>query len=489
MAKSFWGRYDIRGIVGEGFSVPEYRNIGRAYAQFIYTRVAQLSQTPAVLTVGVGHDARLHSPELSESLILGLSEMGIRVVRLGLKTSPMVYFADFNHELNPAFPQLIGAVSVTASHNPSAYNGAKFTFNQGATDEHDLLEIKGYYLANAFTLAETPAEVLDYNLNPDYEAWFAKHFGSTVGNGLKVVVDSSNATAGIVAPQIMRALGCEVVELFTEPDGTFPNHHPDPVIYENLTTLIATVKETHADVGICFDGDADRLGIVDQHGGIIPGDILTLYYAVDYLSRHAGGKASFDIKCTQSLFKVVRDLKGTPILTPSGHAFMKSIMKEQDIKVGGELSGHIFFRDRHWGFDDALYAACRLVEIMAEQRSKKPTYQISEFMESLPKTILSEEKRVYCDRQDADALIERITQLVKGSADYFGPNVEEVLTLDGLRVNFTTGFVLIRCSNTEPSITLRYEAGSQAEYDMIESRLLSLTETLPKPEGSLAGTH
>ena len=481
MAKrSFWGRYDIRAVVSDDFGPVHYRNVGKAYAQYIDEK---LGASQNGYWVSVGHDARLHSVELSQALIEGLTQSGLNVVHLGLSTSPIVYFSEHLHELNAEFPEVVGTIAVTASHNPAEYNGMKFTFKKGTLSEQDFLHLQDLYheiASDKAVNAATVGKVENKNILPDYQDWFARQFGQ-IGKGLKVVIDSGNATAGIAAPQVFRMLGCDVVDIFTEPDGRFPNHHPDPCVHKNLVFLMDEVLKSGADFGIAFDGDADRLGLVDNKGRIVPGDQITLFLAEELLKKRPGAEIVFDIKGTQTLLDYIQQRSGIPTFAPSGHAFMKKLMKDKDIPLGGELSGHIFFRDEHWGFDDALYAGCRVLEAYAHRRQENPKFVFSDFVESLPQTIISEEIRVKCTREEGLQLMDDLQRTLEKNPDYFGAPVTEVLTMDGLRANMENGFFLVRSSNTEPCITLRFEAPSEAQYKMIEKRIEEIRTAFSVP--------
>jgi len=477
--KSFWGRYDIRAIVGEAFGAAQYQAVGQAFARYLKQR---LPQGQAPVWVAVGFDARLHSPNFTEALIQGLTQAGINVVNLGFSTSPIVYFSEYLHATNPQFPDVAATLVVTASHNPSEYNGLKFTFQKGSLSEPEFLYLQELYhqgLEQSETGAEKSGEVIQYNILPEYIQWFEDTF-KQVGQGIRVVIDSGNATAGIVAPEVFRCLGCEVIDIFTEPDGRFPNHHPDPCVHKNLLFLIDKVKETQADFGIAFDGDSDRLGVVDNQGKIIPGDQITMFLAKDVLKEQPGATILFDIKGTQTLIDYIEQFQGDPVFAPSGHAFMKRTMKEQDISLGGELSGHIFFRDKHWGFDDALYAGCRFLESFAQRRAEQATFKLSDFVAELPQTQISEEIRVPCSREQTQQLIDTLMAALKENPSYFGSPVLDVLTIDGLRINIQNGFFLLRASNTEPCITLRFEAPSAEIYQHIEQLLAELCSSLNK---------
>jgi phosphomannomutase / phosphoglucomutase len=474
--KSFWGKYDIRAIVSEDFGATHYRQLGQTYANFLHR---QLGSAPH--WVCVGYDARLHSPELADALIQGLQESGINVANLGLSTSPIVYFSEHLHTMNASFPLAAGTIMVTASHNPSEYNGVKFTYQKRTMEESEFLELQELYKAlPAQSLPEQciPGEVKKFNVIPDYRTWFEQQFGQ-IGSGIKIVVDSGNATAGIVAPDLLRQLGCEVVDIFTEPDGRFPNHHPDPCVHKNLVHLIDEVIKTGADFGVAFDGDSDRLGIVDNKGRIMPGDQITLFLTEDVLTRQPGATVAFDIKSTQTLFEYIQTHNGNALLAPSGHAYMKRLMKEQDIPLGGELSGHIFFRDRHWGFDDALYAACRFAESFAHRRQNNVQYTLSDFVAALPQTKISEEKRISCTYEEGKQWIAHLKDtLEKDKGCLLGSQVTDVLTLDGLRANIKNGFFLVRSSGTEPCITIRYEAPDEKTYYQIEKNIEEIFSSL-----------
>lgn len=462
---SFWKSYDIRAVVNADFGPKQYYDIASAYAAFI--REA-LPNHPGAYWVAVGHDVRLHSIDLTEALIQGLTQAGLNVVFLGLSTSPLVYFSEYLHEQKPNFPDLVGTLVVTASHNPSEYNGVKFTFQKRAMTTEEFARVKDFYHHPVVLPGSVqPGQVKSMKITNSYINWFTEQFNFTDAK-LKVVVDCGNATAGIVAPEILKKLGCDVVEMFTEPDGRFPNHHPDPCVHKNLLSLTEKVRETQADIGFAFDGDADRVGVVDNLGRILPGDQVTLFIAEDVLKTHPGKVIVFDIKSTQNLTAFVKERGGIPLLAPSGHVLMKRMMKEQDIPLGGELSGHFFFRDRHWGFDDALYAACRLLETLAHHKKEQEKYQFSDFADSLPPSVISEEMRIYCTVDEGLRLMENLQETLIRQPNFFGSNFTEILTMDGVRVNFQGGFFLIRRSGTEPCVTLRFEAVNQESYQQIE---------------------
>jgi len=483
---SFWGKYDIRAVVNDHFGAVQYHQVGRAFAAYLEQK---LTTPKNEAWVSVGHDARLHSPELTQALITGLTESGINVVSLGLSTSPMVYFSEYLSEIDPAFPAVVGTITVTASHNPSEYNGMKFTFQKSTLSEADFHLIQDLYHKQT-KLESSPAQQLgiirSHTIIQHYTDWFQREFGK-VGQGIKIVVDSGNATAGIVAPEVLRLLGCDVVDIFTEPDGRFPNHHPDPCVHKNLVFLMDKVKEVQADFGVAFDGDADRLGLVDNQGKIVPGDQITLFLLDEVLQEQPNATIVFDIKSTQTLQKYIEERHGKYMLAPSGHVFIKHIMKKLDIPLGGELSGHIFFRDKHWGFDDALYAACRLISAFAKRRQQRADFKFSDFVAALPQTLISEEIRVACTRQGGQALIDELQNRLEQNPDYFGSPVIDVLTIDGLRINIDNGFFLMRASNTEPCITIRFEAPDEALYSHMQQCIEDLCLTLQRSPELISG--
>lgn len=483
--QSFWGHYDIRAVVSADFGPAQYKQVGATYAHYVKK---YLPAQDAHYAVAVGHDARLHSPEMVNALIEGLLDSGLDVVSLGLSTSPIVYFSEYLHPSNPKFPDVVGTLMVTASHNPSEYNGIKFTFQKRTLEATEFQTLKDLYFERCelpFTPVAEPGKLSTYDVLPEYFNWFEAHFGQ-IGKGIKVVVDSGNATAGIAAPGILQRLGCEVVDIFTEPDGRFPNHHPDPSVYQNLTFLMDKVVEVNADFGIAFDGDTDRLGVVDERGTIVPGDQITLFLTDAVLASHPGATIVFDIKSTQTVLPYVRERNGNPFLAPSGHAYMKRVMLEKDIPLGGELSGHIFFRDRHWGFDDAIYAACRFLESFAKHRQSDTNYKLSQFAAALPHTIIAQELRVHCPIPRGKQLIQDLETLLRAEPNYFGSPITELLTMDGLRANIENGFFLVRCSSTEPCITLRWEAPNQDLYAQIERRIEEICQPVRDEEAAKA---
>ena len=361
-----FGKNDIRGKVGEDLCPELFELIGKAFSTYVYKKENTINN----LWVSVSQDARLHSPELTEALVKGLRSCGLNVLDLGLCPTPLGYFSEYAN-LN-----LIGALIVTASHNPAEYNGIKITYRQVGLNEAEIVQLKDITFAGDFVKSEKQGDYKKYDIVSDYIDTVGKPFIGK-GKGVKVVVDSGNATGGVVAPDLYRKMGCEVIDIFTEPDGHFPNHHPDPSKEKNLKSLKEKILETGADFGIAFDGDSDRIGVVDNNAYAMPGDQLLLIYALDILEKtkiNSTPKPVFvsEVKCSQVLYDTIDQNGGRSIMWKTGHAYIKGKMKEENAVLSGEMSGHMFFKDRYYGYDDAVYAGCRIIEIVAAKKMQKP---------------------------------------------------------------------------------------------------------------------
>jgi phosphomannomutase/phosphoglucomutase len=424
---SIFRAYDIRGVVDQSLTTAAVRLIGRAIGSETLQRGRD--------TVVVGRDGRLSGPSLSEALIAGIASTGCDVKDIGCVPTPVLYFA--THYLDTQ-----SGVVVTGSHNPPDYNGLKIVIDGETLSGESIQSLHERIKAGKFISGEGSVEMI--NVVPDYIERIRSDV--TVARPLKVVVDCGNGVAGGVIPQLLKGLGCEVTELFCEVDGNFPNHHPDPSKAENMQDLITAVADTQADVGLAFDGDGDRLGVVTADGRIIWPDRVLMLYAIDILARNPGGQIIYDVKCTRYLDTIIREHGGEPLMWKTGHSFIKSKIRETGALLAGEMSGHIFIKERWYGFDDALYAAARLLEILArDERSS------TEVFAALPDSVNTPEINVTMREGEPPVFINQLLE----SAHFEGATVS---TIDGLRADFEDGWGLVRASNTTPVLVLRFEA-------------------------------
>jgi phosphomannomutase / phosphoglucomutase len=436
MNPAIFREYDIRGIADRDFDSGFAFTLGRAYGTY--------ARGQGKKRVAVGRDCRLTSEKYATALRRGLCAGGVEVLDLGVCPTPLMYFALHHYDLD-------GGLQVTGSHNPPEHNGFKICLGKITIHGEEIQELRRLIGRGVFVSGqgkEEPAPIV-----APYQEFVGRQFGR-LPREVAVVVDAGNATAGPVAPPIFRALGCRITELFCDLDGHFPNHHPDPTIPENLTHLIARVKESGAELGVAYDGDADRLGLIDRHGHIIWGDEMLVLFAREVLQRHPGAAIVSEVKCSQRLFDDIAEKGGTPIMWKAGHSLLKAKMRETGALLGGEMSGHMFFADRYFGYDDAIYASCRMLEILA--RTGK---EISDLLADLPPSYTTPEIRVDCP----DELKFRIAEKVR---DHFRGRYE-IVDVDGVRVKFAQGWGLVRASNTQPVLVLRFEAQTAeklAEY-------------------------
>lgn len=464
-----FGKNDIRGIYGEDITEELFYNISSGYVEWL---LMQTKKTPDVLKISVCTDARLHSPSLKKSLISGLLNAGVKYIEdLGLAPTPIGYYSEIAHKLD-------GAMIITASHNPKEYNGMKMTYSGRTLNEEQIKQVKALTFKNWVSEPSyTQDKDFSYNIIPEYIAEMKEKFGK-IGQGIKVVVDSANATGGIVAPELYKELGCEVIELFSEPDGNFPNHHPNPSVLSTLETLSKTVIETKADVGIAYDGDSDRIGVVDSQGKPLTGDKLLLIYAMDIIDKKP--TVVSEVKCSQVLFDTINNAGGNAVMSKTGHGYIKDKMKEVCAVLGGEMSGHTFFKDRYYGFDDAIYAGCRIIEIISKNKKANPNFKLEQILEPFNKVYTSDEIRFPCPNHLKKEVLEEIKSRIEINPDLFNSPIKEIVTLDGLRIVFNDGFALIRQSNTEPVFTLRFEANNKAECDNYKDVMLANLEECVK---------
>jgi phosphomannomutase len=453
LSPSIFKAYDIRGIVPSTLDEEVARALGLAFGAIA------LSQGEK--TVAVGRDGRLSGPSLSAALIQGLVASGVDVIDIGPVTTPMLYFA--------ASTLCSSGIQVTGSHNPKDYNGFKMVMAGRAIYGEDIQALARLMREGAPTAAR-PGNVRNINLLAPYRDRIVQDV--KLARPIKIVVDSGNGIAGASAPAIFRALGCEVIELYSEVDGTFPNHHPDPSKPENLKDLIAAIRSSGAELGLAFDGDGDRLGIITRGGNNIYPDRQMMLFARDVLTRVPGGTIVFDVKCTQRLAPAIRGAGGVPLMYKTGHSLIKAKMREVNSPLGGEMSGHIFFKERWFGFDDGTYAGARLLEILS--RHDDP----SAVLDGLPTSFSTPELNVKCAEGEAHVLVERLVE----RADFEAP--AEVSTIDGLRVDWPDGFGLIRASNTTPVLVLRFEGHTQEALHRIEERMFALLRAV-KPDAKV----
>jgi len=452
-----FGKNDIRGIYGQDITEELYFNIGIGFVQWLIEK----SGRPAnEMTLTVCRDARLHSPQLS-ALISGVTSTGAKVIDLGLAPTPIGYYSEVTMD------DVISAMIITASHNPSEYNGLKMTYKHQTLNEKQIQEVKDLTYKN-WTPNVKPLNhtlIQNYNIIPEYINDMKSRFGE-VGNGLKVVVDSANATGGLVGPELYKALGCEVVELYSEPDGRFPNHHPNPSDLKTLKDLQKTVIEVGADVGIAFDGDTDRIGVVDSNGNTMTGDKLLLIYALDLISCcDVKPTVVSEVKCSQVLFDTINNTGATAVMCKTGHGYIKEKMKETGAILAGEMSGHTFFKDRYYGFDDAVYAGCRIIEIISKNKKTNSQFKIQDMLKAFDAVYTSNELRYPCPNELKKPTLEKLREFVLSNRDMFGAEIKDIVTLDGMRIIFDGGFAMIRQSNTEPVFTLRFEAKTQEQCE------------------------
>jgi phosphomannomutase len=454
VSASIFKAYDIRGIVPSTLTESVAEALGRAFG----TAARQAGET----RVAVGRDGRLSGPALSAALIRGLVACGIEVIDVGMVTTPMLYFA--------ASTVCSSGIQVTGSHNPADYNGFKMVLAGRAIYGEEIQGLRRCMETESWAL-QAGGSVRNLNV---YAPYRDRIIGDVkLSRRLKIVVDSGNGVAGATAPTILRALGCDVIELFSEVDGTFPNHHPDPSKPENLRDLIQTLQNSDAELGLAFDGDGDRLGIVTKDGQNIYPDRQMMLFAQDVLSRVPGGTIVFDVKCSQRLAPAIEAAGGQALMFKTGHSLIKAKMKEIDSPLGGEMSGHIFFKERWFGFDDGTYAACRLLEIL----SRSP--DVGAVLNALPTSHSTPELNVTCTEGEPH----RVVAALQEKANFAAPAT--VNTIDGVRVDWPDGFGLIRASNTTPVLVLRFEGHTSAALQRIEREMLALLRSV-KPDAAFA---
>lgn len=441
--------YDIRGVADRDLPHNVVSKLGRAIGSSVKRKGGK--------TLTVGRDCRISSDRIRQSLIDALLSTGVNVIDIGLVPTPLLYFSVF--ELNSD-----GGIMITGSHNPPEHNGFKICVGKTTIHGEEIQYLKQIIQKDSYESGK--GTLSEKDIKPLYTSMILKNIKHPLN--LKVCVDSGNGMGGMIGPEIFRKLGCEVVELFSDLDGRFPNHHPDPTVIENLSFLVEKVKQTNAVVGIGFDGDADRIGVVDPSGKPIYGDELLVIYAREILKENSGATIISEVKASHRLFNDIALHGGRPILWKTGHSLIKAKMKEEGALLAGEMSGHIFFNDRYYGFDDAIYAAARLLEILAI--NKKTT---AELITDLPVSFSTPEIRKDCPDEIKFTVVERALK-------QFQSQGLKVNAIDGARVEFGDGWGLVRASNTQPVLVLRFEASSQDRLNEIRSRLENTVSSLLK---------
>lgn len=449
---SIFKAYDIRGVVPTTLNNEVAYCIGRAFGA--------AAQAEGQKTVAVGRDGRLSGPELAHSLIRGLISTGVDVIDVGMCTTPILYFA--------ASTLCQSGIMVTGSHNPKDYNGFKMVLAGRAIYGEEIQNLRSI-IENKSWMNNPMGNVRIVDVTDSYQQRILSDI--KIKRPLKIVVDSGNGIAGATAPSIFRALGCEVIDIFSQVDGNFPNHHPDPSKLENLQDLIKALKETDAELGLAFDGDGDRLGIVTKDGQIIYPDRQMMLFAKDVLARVPGGKILFDVKCTQRLAPFILEHGGVPEMYKTGHSLVKARMKEVNSPLGGEMSGHIFFKERWYGFDDGTYAGCRLLEILSVEQDP------SAILNNLPSSFSTPELNVSCAEGEAHVLSAELQKIAAAKFD----NAVAISTIDGLRMDWNDGFGLIRASNTTPVLVMRFEGHTEEALLRIQNQMMELLRIV-KPD-------
>ena len=477
IADGIFREYDIRGIWRKDLTTEVAELIGRAYAIFAERHGVKLGPD---FKITVGRDVRMSSKALRDALVRGLTQSGVNVIDIGECPTPLQYFS--MHTLKVG-----GGIMITGSHNPAEYNGFKVSVGRETIHGHEIQDLKK--IINEEVLGKPYREALpgiveNYEVIPGYVDYVASSINiPALPKPMRIVLDSGNGTAGPVAPQLLKRLGFDIIELYSEPDGSFPNHHPDPTVSYNLLDLIETIRRTGAEFGVAYDGDADRIGIVDEKGGIIWGDKLMVIFSKSILKERPGATIVGEVKCSQVMYDEIARMGGNPIMWKTGHSLIKAKMKEVGAAMAGEMSGHIFFADRWFGFDDAIYSSCRLAEIAAREKAANPAFRFSSMLSGLPETVVTPEIRIDCADELKFSVIERLERAIgQGTEDF---KVKDIIKTDGLRVNFEGGWALVRASNTQPVLVLRFEA---TERDLLEKAKAFIKERLLEmlPEESVS---
>jgi phosphomannomutase/phosphoglucomutase len=444
MKKEIFREYDIRGIVNRDFDLSDVERIGQGFGTYLH----QFGGRCAV----IGRDCRLSSPGLRDALVTGMVAAGVRVFDVGVCPTPVLYFA-IRHLKSD------GGVMITASHNPPEYNGFKVCVGPDTIFGDEIQRFRRLLEKSDFVTGEGTSET--YDIVTPYTGHLVENI--RLHREVRVAVDAGNGTGGAVAGPILKRLGCRPEKLFFDMDGRFPNHEPDPTVPANMKTLAHTVVAQGLELGIGFDGDADRIGVVDEKGQIIYGDMLVVVFAREILKEHPGATVIGDVKCSHKMYDDISDHGGRPIMWKTGHSLIKNKLREEKAALAGEMSGHLFFADRYFGYDDAIYAACRFLEIVSER--KEP---LSQYLKDLPRTYNTPEIRVPCPEEVKFKLVNKVRDKLRKNYD--------VIDVDGVRVVFPDGWGLLRASNTGPVLVLRFEAESETRLEEIRALVESTLE-------------
>jgi len=435
--------YDIRGVVEEDFPEDVVALLGKGFGTYVREKGGK--------TISISGDVRFSTPQLKKAFTQGLLATGVDVIDLGIVPTPTNYYSMFIMDID-------GAVQITGSHNPSNMNGFKLSYEKKAVYGKDIQYIKSIIESGKF--AEGDGQFSEKEILEDYKKMVISKI--KLDHPVKIAMDCGNATACLVAPEVFNKIGCEITKLYCNIDASFPNHHPDPTVKENLADLIAEVKKGDYDFGVSFDGDADRVGIIDNTGEIIWADYIMILFLDEILAKYPGSKVIFDVKCSQALEEIITAKGGQPLMWKTGHSLIKQKMKEEGLPFAGEMSGHIFFKDGYFGYDDAIYVAARFAQMVS--RSKETLF---EKMAKLPKYFSTPEMRLECE-SDASKF-----EISRKAAEYFRANYD-CINVDGVRIKFGDGWGLVRSSNTQPVIVTRFEAKS--EERLLEIKELVLTK-------------
>jgi phosphomannomutase/phosphoglucomutase len=450
--------YDIRGVAGKDLAGDTAALIGKAFSSLVKSFIPEAKQ------VSVGRDVRLSSDKLAAGLIKGIVSSGINVYDLGVCPTPVQYFSLHHLDLD-------GGIMITGSHNPPEYNGFKISIGKDTIYGRNIQKLKEIIERQEWTISEKDGEIKYCNIMDPYKEYMMKQFAylnSARFRRVKAVIDAGNGTAGAIVPEILNGMGCEVIPLYCEPDGRFPNHHPDPTVVEYMQDLIAETKRSGADIGVGYDGDADRIGVVDSEGTVIWGDQVMIILSRELLKGNPGARVIGDVKCSQAMFDEVKKHGGIPLMWKTGHSLIKQKMKEEGALIAGEFSGHIFISDKYFGYDDALYTTFRIIEIM-----KKTGKDIKELLSDIARMSYTPEIRRECPEDRKKEVVDNVvSRLLAYTKEGNAPcRIIDVNTLDGVRVLFERGWGLIRTSNTQPVIVMRAEAEDEEHLHQYTSFL------------------